>query len=115
MELGKSQQPSRPLRKKRAILSGIRVERAERGGPGELDWLENLGEAELRAVIAGEITAPAEVPSPAVDETRQAGRNLIETFCGCAAIDPALQFSGSDLALFNAWLTYIADRDPWVG
>jgi hypothetical protein len=28
-----------------------RVERAERGGPGEFDWLENMSAEELRAFI----------------------------------------------------------------
>ena len=36
------------------VLAGIRIERAERGAPGEFDWLENASEDELRAFIAGE-------------------------------------------------------------
>jgi hypothetical protein len=34
------------------VLSGIRIERSERGAPGEFDWIENASAEELRAFIA---------------------------------------------------------------
>jgi hypothetical protein len=48
--LGKSLRPSLPSKQK-GILTGIRVERAERGSPGEFDWLDNLSADELRELI----------------------------------------------------------------
>jgi hypothetical protein len=37
------------------ILSGIRIERSERGQPGEFDWLDRLNVEELRALANGEL------------------------------------------------------------
>ena len=37
------------------VLSGIRIERSERGVPGEFDWIENASAEELRAFLAGEL------------------------------------------------------------
>jgi hypothetical protein len=37
--------------KERGILSGKRVERSERGTPGEFDWIENASAEELLAFI----------------------------------------------------------------
>jgi hypothetical protein len=37
--------------REKGVLSGKRIERAERGGPGEFDWLENLSADELREMI----------------------------------------------------------------
>ena len=40
--------------KEKGILSGKRVERCERGSPGEFDWIENASAGELEAFIEGE-------------------------------------------------------------
>jgi len=40
--------------KEKGILSGKRVERCERGSPGEFDWIENASVGELEAFIEGE-------------------------------------------------------------
>ena len=40
--------------KEKDILSGKRVERSERGSPGEFDWLENASADELKAFIEAE-------------------------------------------------------------
>ena len=40
--------------KEKGILSGKRVERSERGSPGEFDWLENTSADELKAFIEAE-------------------------------------------------------------
>jgi hypothetical protein len=37
--------------KELGILSGKRVERQEKGSPGEFEWLENMSAEELRAMI----------------------------------------------------------------
>jgi hypothetical protein len=37
------------------VLSGIRIERSERGSPGEFDWLEKLSVEDLRLLAAGEL------------------------------------------------------------
>jgi hypothetical protein len=37
--------------KEKGVLSGKRIERAERGGPGEFEWLENLSADQLRELI----------------------------------------------------------------
>ena len=37
------------------VLSGIRIERSERGSPGQFDWLEKLSVDELRQLAAGEL------------------------------------------------------------
>jgi hypothetical protein len=37
------------------VLSGIRIERSERGAPGEFDWIENASAEELLAFLAGEL------------------------------------------------------------
>ena len=36
------------------VLTGIRIERSERGQPGEFDWLDKLSLEELRALAKGE-------------------------------------------------------------
>jgi hypothetical protein len=38
-----------------AVLLGIRIERSERGGPGEFDWVDRLNLEELRALAKGEL------------------------------------------------------------
>ena len=37
------------------VLSGIRIERSERGAPGEFDWVDKLSVEELHALANGEI------------------------------------------------------------
>ena len=37
------------------VLSGIRIERSERGQPGEFDWIEKLSVDELRLLAAGKL------------------------------------------------------------
>ena len=37
------------------VLSGIRIERSERGMPGEFDWLEKLSVDELRLLADGKL------------------------------------------------------------
>jgi hypothetical protein len=37
------------------VLSGIRIERSERGQPGEYDFLEKLSVEELHALAEGEL------------------------------------------------------------
>ena len=37
-----------------AVLLGIRIERSERGGPGEFDWVDHLNVDQLRALAKGE-------------------------------------------------------------
>jgi phage terminase small subunit len=37
------------------VLSGIRIERSERGQPGDFDWLEKLSVEELRALADGKL------------------------------------------------------------
>ena len=37
------------------VLSGIRIERSERGAPGEFDWIENASAEELLAFIADKL------------------------------------------------------------
>jgi hypothetical protein len=37
--------------KEKGILSGKRIERSERGTPGEFDWIENASAEELLAFI----------------------------------------------------------------
>jgi hypothetical protein len=41
------------------VLSGIRIERSERGAPGEFDWVEKLTVEELRALARGELDIEA--------------------------------------------------------
>jgi hypothetical protein len=41
------------------VLTGIRVERSERGAPGEFDWVEKLTVEELRALARGELDIEA--------------------------------------------------------
>src|SRR5262245_44107742 len=38
-----------------AVLLGMRIERSERGGPGEFDWVDHLNVDELRALAKGEL------------------------------------------------------------
>ena len=38
-------------------LSGIRIERSERGAPGEFAWIENASAEELRAFLADKLGA----------------------------------------------------------
>jgi len=42
-----------------AVLLGIRIERSERGGPGEFDWVDRLNLEELRALAKGELDVEA--------------------------------------------------------
>jgi hypothetical protein len=42
-----------------AILAGVRIERSERGGPGEFDWVDRLNLEELRALAKGELDVEA--------------------------------------------------------
>jgi hypothetical protein len=37
------------------VLAGIRIERSERGAPGEFDWVEKLSIAELQALAEGKL------------------------------------------------------------
>jgi phage terminase small subunit len=37
------------------VLTGIRIERSERGQPGEFDWVEKLSVEELRLLAAGKL------------------------------------------------------------
>jgi hypothetical protein len=37
------------------VLSGIRIERSERGTPGQFEWLEKLSLEELRAFVTGKL------------------------------------------------------------
>src|SRR5262249_28811124 len=41
------------------VLAGIRVERSERGAPGEFDWLDKLSVDELRALADGKLDIAA--------------------------------------------------------
>src|SRR5262249_18417841 len=41
--------------KEKGVLSGKRVERSERGAPGEFDWIENASAEELLAFIADKL------------------------------------------------------------
>ena len=40
--------------KEKGILSGKRVERSERGAPGDFAWIENASAEELERFIEGE-------------------------------------------------------------
>jgi hypothetical protein len=42
-----------------AVLLGIRIERSERGAPGEFDWVDRLNLEELRALAKGELDVEA--------------------------------------------------------
>ena len=42
--------------KEKGVLSGKRIERSERGAPGEFDWIENADPNVIDAIISGEIT-----------------------------------------------------------
>jgi hypothetical protein len=42
-----------------SVLLGIRIERSERGGPGEFDWVDRLNLEELRALAKGELDVEA--------------------------------------------------------
>jgi phage terminase small subunit len=42
-----------------AVLLGIRIERSERGAPGEFDWFDRLNLEELRALAKGELDVEA--------------------------------------------------------
>jgi phage terminase small subunit len=41
------------------VLSGIRIERSERGQPGEFDWVEKLSIEELQALADGKLDISA--------------------------------------------------------
>jgi len=56
------------------VLAGIRIERAERGTPGEFNWIENASAAELRAFIAAGIEGSEELA--ASGSTRRARSDL---------------------------------------
>jgi hypothetical protein len=49
--------------KELGVLSGIRIERSERGSPGQFDWLEKLSVDELRQLAAGELDIAQYQPS----------------------------------------------------
>jgi hypothetical protein len=42
-----------------SVLLGIRIERSERGGPGEFEWVDRLTVDELRALAKGELDVEA--------------------------------------------------------
>ena len=42
------------------VLSGIRIERSERGQPGEFEFLEKMSPEELEAYARGELVVPDE-------------------------------------------------------
>ena len=42
------------------MLSGIRIERSERGQPGEFEFLEKMSPEELEAYARGELVVPDE-------------------------------------------------------
>jgi hypothetical protein len=41
------------------VLAGVRIERSERGAPGEFDWVEKLTVAELQALARGDLDIEA--------------------------------------------------------
>ena len=41
------------------VLSGIRIERSERGQPGEFEWLDKLNVEELRLLAEGKLDIEA--------------------------------------------------------
>jgi hypothetical protein len=51
------------------ILSGIRIERSERGMPGEFDELERMSADELRAFV-GKTLAQASIDEPSPSDSR---------------------------------------------
>jgi hypothetical protein len=51
------------------LLSGIRIERSERGSPGEFDWLEKLSVDELRQLASGELDLAQFQPSAGSDRS----------------------------------------------
>jgi phage terminase small subunit len=61
--------------REKGVLSGKRVERSERGTPGEFNWLENLSTEQLKAYVAGEIDFDSEgKPISATNEGTSAPR-----------------------------------------
>ena len=55
------------------ILSGIRIERSERGMPGEFDELERMSADELRAFVGktlAEVRAEAPIGEPSPSDSR---------------------------------------------
>ena len=42
--------------KEKGVLSGKRIERSERGAPGEFDWMENAGDDFIEAIVDGTLT-----------------------------------------------------------
>ena len=51
------------------ILSGIRIERSERGMPGEFDELERMSAGELRAFVEN-VLAKASIGEPSPSDSR---------------------------------------------
>jgi hypothetical protein len=45
------------------VLSGIRIERSERGSPGEYDFIDRLSVEDLRLLAAGELDLAQFQPS----------------------------------------------------
>jgi phage terminase small subunit len=45
--------------KEMGVLSGIRIERSERGHPGEFEWLDKLSVDELKLLAAGKLDIDA--------------------------------------------------------
>jgi hypothetical protein len=51
--------PRWPPRREIGVLAGIRIERSERGQPGEFDWLDKLDVNELRLLAEGKLDIEA--------------------------------------------------------
>ena len=49
-----------PRVREKGVLSGKRVERSERGQPGEFEFLEKMSPEELEAYARGELVMPDE-------------------------------------------------------
>jgi L-arabinose isomerase len=52
MEAGQYSAATAALREV-AVLAGLRIERLERGGPGEFDWVEKLSTDQLKSLVDG--------------------------------------------------------------
>jgi len=52
MEAGQFSAATAALREV-AVLAGLRIERLERGGPGEFDWVEKLSTDQLKSLVDG--------------------------------------------------------------
>ena len=56
-----------------AVLLGIRIERSERGGPGEFDWLEKLSDEQLKGFVDGTLDLKALEVSPSPGGDKRSG------------------------------------------